>query len=821
MNRKSAWFLWLITCLGLLLVNPVLAQSATAVANPPADSDSAPASDPGPVAIAAGDIVDRAIATTTMLRSISTEIDGDYDIEAIRNQYSSYRSKLTTLHEETGHRLGKGGSAMMLEETKRKWLQVERHLNGWLQSLADSADEIDRQSTLIKTAKTQWELTRDGSAADLPGELMKTIRDTIDAIGKTESQLRAKRDNILTLQARVGQLKADTINILDVQKQEIAQRRQAAFSLDSPPLWKIFSQQPAKASGTQAFSKALKEHWNTLRNHAEETSPSPVNQVIMFSLLLIAVMTLRNKVKSLQDQQKSLAPELKLLNRPFAVASVIFLPFIILLYPGAPPAWSSLLGVALVAATLRLLPRLIHPSKHTWAYLFACVILLWQSLQVISVDSPGYRLVLMLLSVMGVVLCLTIVRTASRMQRKLKKRSRYVTTAGRIGAGLFIVTLVANIIGSVSIADIITDGTLFAIFAALLLFVLVLVLESLMSAGLQTKTGHRFGFVRLQADSVHKTFSHLLRFLAFSFWGYIVLSGYLLIDPAITFVTRFLEADMSIGNFSVSLADILIVSFVTWLSFKLSQFIEFVLNTDVFPHTQLPRGAPEAITSLTHYVVIVVGVLIAFSAAGFDLSRITIIIGALGVGIGFGLQNVVNNFVSGLILLFERPIKVGDVVEIDGTLGVVKNIAMRASIVRNYDGADIIVPNSDLVSTKVVNWTYKSDLRRSQVPIGVAYGTDPQQVIDLLLKVAKDNDGISTRLEPKVLFLEFGDSSLNFLLRFWTPTSTYMNVGSELRVAIAHALTEAGIEIPFPQRDLHVRSIDKGARLKEETGPEL
>jgi hypothetical protein len=237
MNRESAWFFWLITCLGLLLVNPVLAQSATAVEKPPADSDSAPASNPGPAAIAAGDIVDRAIATTTMLRSISTEIDGDYDIEAIRNQYSSYRSKLTSLHEETGHRLGKGGSAMMLEETKRKWLQVERHLNGWLQSLADSADEIDRQSTLIKTAKTQWELTRDSSAADLPSELIKTIRDTIDAIGKTESQLRTKRDNILTLQARVGQLKADTINILDVQKQEITQRRQAAFSLDSRPLW--------------------------------------------------------------------------------------------------------------------------------------------------------------------------------------------------------------------------------------------------------------------------------------------------------------------------------------------------------------------------------------------------------------------------------------------------------------------------------------------------------------------------------------------------------------------------------------------------------
>ena len=247
----------------------------------------------------------------------------------------------------------------------------------------------------------------------------------------------------------------------------------------------------------------------------------------------------------------------------------------------------------------------------------------------------------------------------------------------------------------------------------------------------------------------------------------------------------------------------------------------------MLPRLTLPRGVPGAISQLAHYAILAFGLLFAFAAAGIDLSRLALLVGALGVGIGFGLQNIVNNFVSGLILIFERPIKVGDTIELDPLLGTVKHIGIRASTVRTLEGAEVIVPNGDLIAGKVVNWTPSDRQRRVDVPVGVAYGTDPDRVVEILVGVAQDQPDVLVHPEPVALFRGFGDSSLDFVLRVWTPEfERWMRVQSDVARAVHHALRDAGITIPFPQRDLHLRSVDPaisgsfGARTSpSDTGP--
>ena len=268
---------------------------------------------------------------------------------------------------------------------------------------------------------------------------------------------------------------------------------------------------------------------------------------------------------------------------------------------------------------------------------------------------------------------------------------------------------------------------------------------------------------------------------------------------------------MTFGNFSIDPGDFLIFGFTIWLSFKIAAFVEFMLNVDFLPRVDLPRGVPETISRLTRYVVIAVGAVIASAAAGFDISKITIIVGALGVGIGFGLQNIVNNFVSGLILLFERPIRVGDTLDIGSTGGTVETIGMRASIVSTWDGAEVVVPNADLISDKVTNWTLTHSQRRMVIPVGVAYGTDPEKAAQLIVGVANDHKHVDKQPAPACLFMGFGDSSLDFELRAWTAGSMFVGVASDLRFAIVKTLDEAGIKIPFPQRDLHLRTADPEA----------
>jgi small-conductance mechanosensitive channel len=231
------------------------------------------------------------------------------------------------------------------------------------------------------------------------------------------------------------------------------------------------------------------------------------------------------------------------------------------------------------------------------------------------------------------------------------------------------------------------------------------------------------------------------------------------------------------------------------------------------PRVELPRGVPTTISKITTYIILTIGFFVLVGMLGLDLGNVAIIAGALSVGIGFGLQNVVNNFVSGLILLFERPIKEGDSVELAAVSGVVEKIGMRASIVRTWQGADVIVPNATFVSSSIVNWTLHDEVRRIDIPVGVAYGTDPERVLELLLGIARKHPDVLAEPKPVAMFVRFGQNSLDFELRAWTAVD-FLRVGSELRVAITRALKEAGIEIPFPQVDLHLKGgFPEGTRL--------
>jgi potassium efflux system protein len=204
---------------------------------------------------------------------------------------------------------------------------------------------------------------------------------------------------------------------------------------------------------------------------------------------------------------------------------------------------------------------------------------------------------------------------------------------------------------------------------------------------------------------------------------------------------------------------------------------------------------------------VLIGFLLALAALGLDLQKITILAGALGVGIGFGLQTIVNNFVCGLILLFERPIKVGDLIQLDSEWAYIKKIGLRATIVETFDQAEVVVPNSDLIANKVTNWTLSSRLSRLTIPVGVAYGSDVPLVLQILKDCAEQHPLVTKIRPPQVLFMDFGESSLDFELRvFVEDVANRLQVMSELHQAIDRRFREAGVEIPFPQRDIHIRS---------------
>lgn len=269
----------------------------------------------------------------------------------------------------------------------------------------------------------------------------------------------------------------------------------------------------------------------------------------------------------------------------------------------------------------------------------------------------------------------------------------------------------------------------------------------------------------------------------------------------------------TIGDVEISLLLLLIALFIITLANRLSKIFTSLLMPPLYDHYRLDTGLQFTFNRVFHYTLMVIAVIISLTTVGIDLSALTIFAGVLGVGIGFGMQNIANNFISGLIILFERPIKVGDRVIINDIIGDVEQIKMRATIIRTLDNERIIMPNSYFIEEQVVNHSYGDNRLRLVVPIGVAYGSDVELVRELLHQVAKDEKEDSMYVlekpEPFVNFIGFGDSSLDFQLFVWisSPKAAVVTK-SNLNFRINKVLADHHVEIPFPQRDLHVRSMD-------------
>ena len=263
-----------------------------------------------------------------------------------------------------------------------------------------------------------------------------------------------------------------------------------------------------------------------------------------------------------------------------------------------------------------------------------------------------------------------------------------------------------------------------------------------------------------------------------------------------------------LGDAEISTGTMLYILFAFITLSYLSKRIRNLLVGGIFKRAGMDKGASVSIGNVTRFFLLVLGAIIIIQSAGINLSTLTVLFGALGVGIGFGLQTVTDNFISGIIILFEKPIKVGDRIELDDVSGNVTSISIRATTVQTNDNISIIVPNAEFISSRVINWSHNDRNIRFRIPVGVSYNEDPLVIEKLLLEVADENEHVLDDPKPNVFFDEFGDSSLNFLLGVWTKSHTDRPAPfkSELYFAIFEKFREHNVEIPFPQRDLNIKT---------------
>lgn len=479
-------------------------------------------------------------------------------------------------------------------------------------------------------------------------------------------------------------------------------------------------------------------------------------------------------------------------------------------YQGAPAIWVLAITTLAGASFARITGGLLEATwQRQYVYGLVIVFVVNSFLNVISFPLPLLRLYVVVAALSCSLLSLRWAGVISR-----QKESLYVSRALRLSSLVFILIIIAGIWGMdgrgiylfVSLIDSLITAAVFMLFVYMIHGVVEWLFQS---SPLRRSSA-------LHTDDLQTIIRRMTRFIDISMAVLILLPGYLMIwgvyDTLKGATQGLMAFRFNIGSQQLSVGLLIAAAGVLYGSFFISWLLQKLLMDEVLMNRRVDRGVRLSMVRLVHYAIIFIGCLIAISTLGFEVTKLTIMLSALGVGIGFGLQSVVNNFVSGLILLFEGPVRVGDVIEINGKWAEIKRIGLRATTVQTLDEADVIIPNADLISHQVTNWTLSSRRVRLIIPVGVAYGSDVELVMATLAHCAKDQENLTPYPPPQVLFLSFGESSLNFELRVWvTDADNRLRVTSNINREIDRTFRENKIEIAFPQRDLHLRSVDETA----------
>jgi small-conductance mechanosensitive channel len=476
-------------------------------------------------------------------------------------------------------------------------------------------------------------------------------------------------------------------------------------------------------------------------------------------------------------------------------------------FAAAPTLFLEVVLLALVPPLVRMIPGWLMQGSRAGLYAIAALFVL-ERLRYLSGQGDSFRFVLLAVSMAGAV---TLAWFAWRVRRRSAPQdpwSRAAAVTSAVGAFLLVVAVLANTIGNVSLADLLTRATITATFTAVLLFAGAAVLRGVIALLLSTQLARRLHMVERHGDLVLRHAHRLVAIVAAAGWLVATLGNFRLLQPLLADAGAVLGATAHAGEFTLSLGGVLTFFVGAWLAYTVARLVRFTIDEELVPRVQWPRGVSSSISTLSFYGVAAFGFLLVLSATGVEVGKLAIVAGALGVGIGFGLHTVVHNFVSGLILMFERPIQPGDIVEVSAVTGTVKSIGLRATTIETFDGAKVLVPNGTLLQGNLTNWTLNDRNRRIEIPVGVAYGTDPKRVLQILQDVAERQPLLLRNPPPAALFTGFGESSLDFSLRFWTVAGdTWGAVRSAAMVEIHEELAKAGIEIPYPQRDLHVKGV--------------
>jgi potassium efflux system protein len=776
--------------LTLLPLTAFFCAAAPASSPTPAPSPTAP---PAPTPIPVSHIVSEADKAGASLAEMRSAINGDGISDNIGKYLPQLKKQIDTADADTSKLLATSPKLTNIQEEIARWNLLREQANFWADLLSDKLGRLDLQTAQLDTLSSLWKTTQaEAVDAKVPPDLLVRISTVQNQITAVQQEADAKRTELLKHQGRL----ADQSARITQTQASLAGARDAAvnrlFLRDSPPLWKAVA---AHTAPMATGRKSLETPFGQIGSYLYRERGKVVLSLALWVFLIGAFARARRYVRKWTQADPALRDTMEVFEVPLSAATLLAICFAFAVFPAAPHLLATLLGAALVLPLFVVLRHLIDRPllPITWALLG--LYLAAQAREAAAGLPLVSRIIFLTESLAGMIFVVWLIRRSRFANKPEKGRQllwNIVGAAARAAFLIFGAVAVLDILGYVNLALFAGYTALKAAYLGILIYAACRILDGLLTFAFNVPPLSLLSIVRNYRTLLERRIMRIFRFVSAVLWFAFALESLSLLNETLAALRSFLDLPLVAG---VTCGSVLSFILTVWASFLLSRFVRFVLQEDVYRRVRLKPGIPFAISTLLHYAILLLGFYIAMAALMGDISKFTVLAGAFGVGIGFGLQNIVNNFVSSLIVLFERPVKIGDQIEIGPLQGTVRQIGIRATVIRTDEGSEIIIPNAKLISDPVTNWTLTKHQRMIELGIAtVAPGIEPQQVIALLENTASVRPVISTAPAPEAVLDKFTAATLNFRLRVWTTDLPNIErLRSDLTVAISEALAKAGI----------------------------
>ncbi len=698
-------------------------------------------------------------------------------------------------------------SSVRLEKWLRRW-------NIFSSNIKDLQTNINNKISLFESLNSEldysYHLWLKTSLNIKNADISKSIKDSV-AVTKYKfrtlrKQVKDEENLYLTLKYRTNSLLNETVKR---QKQIKSARENIVKNLliaEEPVLWEALNNNYTDTVETNQIN-IIKETKNNIKTFLTNNHYFIYLTLLVFIFILVLLILIQKSIKksvSIEDIKTSAISSVKLvLNRPVVISLLLMWLYLSLFFKLPVEIKSIVLIIMLTPLIIQIKEsfgrfKLLSLILFLIYYLFVSTKFLFDNLPLLS------RLIYLGIDIFSIAVIVNYIR-----QKEYFKQ--FKGTVGLVKAIFYIETIIFStsaiffIAGNVILATMLLSGAVGVIMGGIILYSLYQLLYSLLVLMFEGYYLKKLNVIKQYSVQIKKSLKKFLGFFMLIYWFSLSLSGFGIKTEVFTALKNAYTHQFTVGSTSFGINNIVAFFLAIYISIWFSRILIIFLKEDVFTRSKTDKGVSSTITLLLRYSIITFGFIFALAAAGIELEKISIVLGALGVGIGFGLQDIFKNLFSGLILAFERPIKEDDIIQIDDLSGTVKDIGFRSSTIRTFDGSDVIVPNGDIVSNRMINWTLSDRKRRLKINVGVAFSSDPELVLQLLKEAALEHPNVEHRMAPIPRFLGYGESTLDFQLLFWiTDYDVGFSTGTQVMVNIHKKFKENNVEIPYPKRDVFI-----------------